>query len=51
MVANIHTGKLIETIKAELNLREVKIQALSQMIDSLEEKINKLGDRLDTLSK
>ena len=51
MVANIHTGKLIETIKAELNLIEEKIQALSEMIDLLEEKINKQGDRLDTLSK
>ena len=51
MVANINTRKLIETIKAELNLREAKIQALSQMIDSLEKKINNQGDRLDILPK
>ena len=51
MVANINTRKLIETIKAELNLREAKIQALSEMIDSLEKKINNQGDRLDTFTK
>ena len=51
MVANINTRKLIEIIKAELNLREAKIQALSEMIDSLEEKINNQGHRLDTLPK
>jgi hypothetical protein len=51
MVANIHTRKLIETIKAELNLREEKIQALSEMIDLLEEKVNKHGDRLNALPK
>jgi hypothetical protein len=41
MVANINIRKLIETIKTELNLREAKIQALSEMIDLLKEKINK----------
>ena len=51
MVANINTRKLIETIKAELNLREAKIQALSEMIDSLEKKINNQGNRLDTFTK
>ncbi len=51
MVANINTRKLIETIKAELNLREAKIQALSEMIDSLEKKINNQGDRLDIFTK
>ena len=39
MVANINTRKLIE-LKAEIKIRETKIQALQGMIDSLEQKIN-----------
>ena len=50
MVANINTRKLIEVIKAELKIRETKIQALSEMIDSLERKINDQSDRLDFLT-
>ena len=40
MVANIHTRKLVELIKAELKIRETRIQELEGMIDSLEKKIN-----------
>ena len=36
MVANINTRKLIELIKAEISIKDTKIQALQQMIDSLE---------------
>jgi hypothetical protein len=50
MVANINTRKLIEVIKAELKIRETKIQALSEMIDSLEQKINEQSGRLDILT-
>jgi hypothetical protein len=47
MVANINTRKLIEVIKAELKIRETKIQALSEIIDSLERNINDQGRRLE----
>ena len=40
MVANINARKLIEVIKAEITIKEAKIQALQEMIDSLEQKIN-----------
>jgi hypothetical protein len=50
MVANINTRKLIEVIKAETKIRETKIQALSEMIDSLEEKIKDQRCRLDVLN-
>ncbi len=40
MVANINTRKLIEVIKAEIKLKEIKIQELTQIIDSLQETIN-----------
>ena len=50
MVANINTRKLIEVIKVELKIRETKIQALTEMIDSLEETINDQGRRLDVLN-
>ena len=40
MVANIHTRKLVELIKAELKIRETRIRELEGMIDSLEKKIN-----------
>jgi len=40
MIANINARKLIEIIKAQIKIRETKIQALQKMIDSLEEKIN-----------
>ena len=49
MVGNINTRKLIELIKAEIKMKETKIQALQEMIDSLEEKINDQGRRLDVL--
>jgi hypothetical protein len=49
MVANINTRKLIELKKAEIKLKETKIQALQEMIDSLEQKINDQGRRLDVL--
>ena len=44
MVANINTRKLIEIIKAEIKLKETKIGA---MIDSLQQKIDDQGGRLD----
>jgi transcriptional regulator NrdR family protein len=50
MVANINTRKLIETIKAEIKLKEIKIEELAQMIDSIEQKIKNQGNRLDILS-
>ena len=40
MVANINARKLIEVIKAELTNKDTKIQALQEMIESLEQKIN-----------
>ena len=49
MVANINTRKLIELKKAEIKIKEAKIQALSELIDSLEQKINNQGRRLDGL--
>ena len=49
MVANINARKLIEAIKAEIKTKETKIQALQEMIDSLEEKINDQARRLDVL--
>jgi transcriptional regulator NrdR family protein len=50
MVANINTRKLIETIKAEIKLKEIKIEELAQMIDSIEQKVKNQGNRLDILS-
>ena len=50
MVANINTRNLIEVIKAELKIRETKIQALSEMIDALERKTNDQSGRLDILT-
>jgi hypothetical protein len=49
MVANINTRKLIEVIKLEIKLKEIKIQALSEMIDSLEVTINDQIRFLDVL--
>ena len=49
MVANINTRKLIELKKAEIKSKETKIQALTELIDSLEQKINDQGRRLDVL--
>ena len=49
MVANINTKKLIELKKSEIKIKEAKIQALSVLIRSLEEKINDQGRRLDVL--
>jgi SMC interacting uncharacterized protein involved in chromosome segregation len=46
MVANINTRKLIEVIKSEIKMKETKIQALQEMIDSLEEKLNGQAMRL-----
>jgi hypothetical protein len=50
MVANINTRKLIEIIKAEIKLKETKIEELAGMIDSLEQKIKDQSNRLDILS-
>ena len=49
MVGNINTRKLIELKKAEIKIKETKIQALQEMIKSLEQKINDQGRRLDVL--
>ena len=49
MVANINTRKLIELKKAEIKIKETKIQALQEIIDSLKEKINEQDRRLDVL--
>ena len=50
MVANINTRKLIEVIKAEIKMKETKIEELAQMIDSLQQKIDHQDARLDILS-
>ena len=49
MVANINSRKLIELKKEEIKIKEAKIQSLAEMIDSLEQKINDQGRRLDFL--
>ena len=49
MVANINTRKLIELKKEEIKIKEAKIQALSELIDSLEQKLNDQGSRLDAI--
>jgi hypothetical protein len=41
MVANINMRKLIEVIKAEIKLKETKIEELARMINSLEVKIKR----------
>ena len=46
MVANVNSRKLIEIIKAEIKLKETKIEELSEMIDSLEMKDNRPGTPL-----
>jgi uncharacterized coiled-coil protein SlyX len=51
MVANINTRKLIEIIKAEIKLKETKIEELAQMIDSLQQKIDDQSGRLDILNE
>ena len=51
MVANINTRKLIEIIKAELKIRETKIEELAQMIDSLQHNIDDQSGRLDILNE
>jgi hypothetical protein len=50
MVANINTRKLIENIRAEIKLKETKIEELARMIDSLQQKIDDQGSRLDILN-
>jgi len=47
MVANINTRKLIEIKKAEIKMKNTKIQ--QEMIDTLEQKINEQARRLDAL--
>ncbi len=37
MVANINTRKLIEVIKAEIKLKNIKIEELEEIIDYLEQ--------------
>ena len=49
MVGNINARKLVEEIKAEIKTRETKIQALQEMINSLEDKINDQNCRLEVL--
>jgi hypothetical protein len=43
IVSNINSRKLIEIIKAEIKLKETKIDKLSEMIDSLEMNITHHG--------
>ena len=50
MVANINTRKLIEVIKAEIKLKNIKIEELEKIIDYLEQKINEQRSRLDVLN-
>ena len=50
IVSNINSRKLIELIKAEIKIKETKIEALQEMIESLEDKINDQGRRLDVLT-
>ena len=50
MVANINTRKLIELKKEEIKIKEIKIEALQEMIDSLDEKMNDQARRLDALT-
>ena len=50
MVANINTRKLIEVIKAEIKLKNIKIEELEEIIDYLEQKINEQRSRLDVLN-
>jgi uncharacterized coiled-coil protein SlyX len=45
-----NTRKLIEIIKAEIKLKQIKIEELAQMIDSLQQKIDHQGARLDILT-
>jgi hypothetical protein len=40
MVANINTRKLIEVKKEEIKMKEPKIQAVQEVIVSLDEKLN-----------
>ena len=49
MVGNINARKLVEVIKAELKMKETNIQALQEMIDSLEDKIKDQNCRLEVL--
>ena len=49
MVANINARKLLEVIKAEITIKEAKIQALQEMIDSLEQKINEQDRALSSI--
>jgi hypothetical protein len=46
LVANINTRKLIVLKKAEIKIKEAKIQALSELIDSLEQKFVMLPCRI-----
>ena len=43
MVANINTRKLIEIKKAEIKIKEAKIQTLSELIDSLKPEDKRSG--------
>ena len=49
--ANIKARKLIEIIKAEIKIRDTKIQALQEMIDSLEQKINEQDRVLSSIER
>jgi SMC interacting uncharacterized protein involved in chromosome segregation len=50
IVATIDARKLIEIIKAEIKLKETRIEELAQMSDSLQQKIEDQGGRLDNLN-
>src|SRR6478609_825382 len=50
MVANINTRKLIELKRAEIKIKEAKIQALAEVIETLEQKIQDHASRLDALT-
>ena len=47
IIGSLLSRKLIELIKAEIRLRETKIEELAGMIDSLEQKIKDQSNRLD----
>jgi hypothetical protein len=40
LIANINTRKLIEVKKEEIKMKEAKIQAVQEVIVSLDEKLN-----------
>jgi RNA-binding protein YlmH len=51
VIANINTRKLIEIKKAKIKLKEIKIEELAQIIDSLRQKNDDQSSRLDILNE